>query len=861
MLAVGDVSACFRNNPWTARDKCLTAIRDVADPSLIRIDHVISFGFASGPGNAGEVMDAVIDVLGAIGILARKWVDDFIFQNSPIFTPPASAHPGFPLTANTVTFIAPPHPLITVHSPLTHSRKALPHRLPPGESIPDGYTSMSFDYDYCLDDINRVTSQLGIPWAMQKWQEFAFEVDYLGFSWDSWHKRVYLPDAKRLKYLTRINALLGEPHITLQPLEKVHGCLMHVTFVIRAGLSQLPSLQRAIQGFKGSRFVKHTLTSTARRDLLWWRSTLAQSDTFHALINRGTPINRQISVDASKEFGIGICMANAYKAWIWKPGALGQGRRDIGGAEAIALEFALRYIDAMGIRDELTRVLGDNKGAIGAYGRGRGRNVWTNEAVQRTWELQEAINCELDVVYVRSADNPADKVSQGDFSGLSRLPFSIPVTVLLLSDTFTEWPVPRSVGRRRQPQAQLMLPSPYRPQVAAADRIFCWSAPRIIAERRVTLAQPWRVQVALDREHAYESAWELSTRTGHGAGLLRYAEYCALRNIPEYDRFPIPVDLVAAFIGWAAGQLGSSGVRTWLAGLQAWHTVHGFTFPPTDSGPIRVAMMAIAKLAPIKSKKPPRTPVTLVHLHTLYNGLSFTNTFDIAVWAVACIAFWGLARLGEITVPSLRFVTTRHVCRSTSITWATENQVSSVSIDIPWTKTTQTQGATILLTRERNELACPLKALRMHLKANQALPADAHLFGYIVAEGGWRPMIKSQMMDRCEEIWKAAQLNVPSGHSFRIGGTSHLLSRGTDVQIVQKLGRWSSDAFFLYWRNAQAIIPLHVSTAAEQNEIRQRVETHLEGADSELLKAWQSIEAQQKEAKRLRARKPKHKPV
>jgi hypothetical protein len=373
-------------------------------------------------------MDAVIDVLGAVGILARKWVDDFIFKNSPIFANPVSTHPGFPLSTTTVTFIAPLHPLITVHSPLTHSRKALPHRLPLGELVPAGYTSMSFDYAYCRDDINLVTSQLGIPWAMQKWQEFAFEVDYLGFSWDSWHKRVYLPDAKRLKYLTRIDTLLGESHITLKPLEKVHGCLMHVTFVIRVGLSRLPSLQRAIRGFKGSRFVKHTLTSSARHDLLWWRSTLVQSNTFHALISRGTPINRQISVDASKEFGIGIRMANAYKAWVWKPGALGQGGCDIGGAEAIALEFALRYIDAMGIRDELTRVLGDNKGAIGAYDRGRGRNVWTNEAVRRTWELQEAINCELDVVYVRSADNPADKVSRGDFSGLSRLPctFTIP---------------------------------------------------------------------------------------------------------------------------------------------------------------------------------------------------------------------------------------------------------------------------------------------------------------------------------------------------------------------------------------------------------------------------------------------------
>jgi hypothetical protein len=104
-------------------------------------------------------------------------------------------------------------------------------------------------------------------------------------------------------------------------------------------------------------------------------------------------------------------------------------------------------------------------------------------------------------------------------------------------------------------------------------------------------------------------------------------------------------------------------------------------------------------------------------------------------------------------------------------------------------------------------------------------------------------MVKSAMMERCEGIWKAAQLSIPSGHSFHIGGASHHLGRGTDVQIVQRLGRWSSDAFYLYWRNAQAIIPLHIASAAERNKICTQVEKHLEGADSEVIEAWKSIQA------------------
>ena len=116
-------------------------------------------------------------------------------------------------------------------------------------------------------------------------------------------------------------------------------------------------------------------------------------------------------------------------AWRWLPGALGQGGRDIGGAEAIGLEFTLRYLWCIGVHGEQTHVLGDNTSTIGAFNRGQGQNVWTNESVWWAWEVQEDIYGELEVVYVRSAENPADTVSRGDFRGLSSLEcaFDIPL--------------------------------------------------------------------------------------------------------------------------------------------------------------------------------------------------------------------------------------------------------------------------------------------------------------------------------------------------------------------------------------------------------------------------------------------------
>ena len=41
---------------------------------------------------------------------------------------------------------------------------------------------------------------------------------------------------------------------------------------------------------------------------------------------------------------------------------------------------------------------------------------------------------------------------------------------------------------------------------------------------------------------------------------------------------------------------------------------------------------------PARDKRP---PVTLAHMDALLCGLDHTNTFDVAVYAVACAAFWG----------------------------------------------------------------------------------------------------------------------------------------------------------------------------------------------------------------------------
>ena len=104
-------------------------------------------------------------------------------------------------------------------------------------------------------------------------------------------------------------------------------------------------------------------------------------------------------------------------------------------------------------------------------------------------------------------------------------------------------------------------------------------SPKIIAQRKEILTEDWRIKVAMDAERVYERVWESGTRSGHGAGLLRFTEYCESRGIPEIHRFPLTDELAVGFIGWAAGQLGPEcgpHLACWLESLahSPWLPVH-----------------------------------------------------------------------------------------------------------------------------------------------------------------------------------------------------------------------------------------------------------------------------------------------
>ncbi|KAI0634365.1 hypothetical protein C8Q77DRAFT_1055347, partial [Trametes polyzona] len=363
-----------------------------------------------------------------------------------------------------------------------------------------------------------------------------------------------------------------------------------------------------------------------------------------------------------------------------------------------------------------------------------------------------------------------------------------------------------------------VAPSPLRPFVLADERISHWTSPHAL-EFRASLSQILPPSTSNRLFHTILGGLETGTKKNYGAGLLRFTQFCDEAGIPESVRMPAPEPVIAAFVARYAGTVRHDTIGGWLAGLALWHAING---APWGGG----KMLAYAKKGARRIQPPPlpkRPPVTLEHLHALFAGLRLDNTFDAAVFAVACVAFWGCRRLGELVIPSRRgFDPGKHVAAAVEVGVRTvPSKVKYAVFHIPWTKTTKTAGTDIVLT-QNNDPSDPVTALLNHRMLNKEIPSGAPMFAFLTPATveGWAPMTRGWFLQRCNQVWMQAGLGILTGHCFRIGGATELLLMGTHPDIVATQGGWKSRAFLEYWRKIEAILPLFISNSFNQSRVQ-----------------------------------------
>ncbi|KII91421.1 hypothetical protein PLICRDRAFT_173273 [Plicaturopsis crispa FD-325 SS-3] len=304
--------------------------------------------------------------------------------------------------------------------------------------------------------------------------------------------------------------------------------------------------------------------------------------------------------------------------------------------------------------------------------------------------------------------------------------------------------------------------------------------------------------VLLATESVIKESWAPDTQAGYSSGVAAFCSFCDEHGVPLESRLP-------AF--------GNSS--NCVSGVRAWHITNNV---PWEMGiRLRQTLRGVHALAP--KGRPPRPPVTSAMLEVLARELDLAVPMDACVLAAATSALWGQARLGELFSPWANSFDGGYIPMRSSLSEPTTED-GSRPLHLPWSKTRKSNGDIIMICRQ-NGASDPIDALENHLLVNNP-PPNIPLFSF-KSKSGFTCLTKKRLLLVCNRIWAAHGFVRFQGHGFRIGGTTELLLRGVDPEIVKSMGRWTSDAFLRYWRELETLIPMHVERLATVKEFFSRL--------------------------------------
>ena len=182
--------------------------------------------------------------------------------------------------------------------------------------------------------------------------------------------------------------------------------------------------------------------------------------------------------------------------------------------------------------------------------------------------------------------------------------------------------------------------------------------------------------------------------------------------------------------------------------------------------------------------------LTIPDLETILNALSCsTNHDDLLFQAMLLTGFFALMRLGELTFPN----------DANLHNWIKVTKRSSLTIDddqysflLPSHKADRFfEGNRIIIKKKQFSNLNPLFVFRRYLASRDtSFPLSSSL--WLMANGAV-PTRQFFISHLCHFFNRDV-----AGQSMRAGGATSLAENGVPPSLIQLIGRWTSDAFFIY---------------------------------------------------------------
>ena len=293
------------------------------------------------------------------------------------------------------------------------------------------------------------------------------------------------------------------------------------------------------------------------------------------------------------------------------------------------------------------------------------------------------------------------------------------------------------------------------------------------------------------------------TRQGYTLAITSYTMYCAMQKVKPWPALEnVLVEWVTGRIFGSPiprqGQVKPNTMQSYLSALRSYHVNNNLLIQVFSSSRVeRILHGARYLFSHIKKK---RLPITKDILEKI-TGATSISIEELNIDTAFKVAWAGFLRMGEFTYTEaeaqLQIFTHTKLTQS-DITFSEGDQHAILRLKRSKTDIHHTGVEIILAATPNAPRTCPVKALRALFTHDLQLNS-APLFWLT---GRSTAFARKPVLDILQKRLQHHSINLPqhyTGHSFRKGAAQHASDNNMLEEHIQKLGRWTSRAFQLYF--------------------------------------------------------------
>lgn len=299
--------------------------------------------------------------------------------------------------------------------------------------------------------------------------------------------------------------------------------------------------------------------------------------------------------------------------------------------------------------------------------------------------------------------------------------------------------------------------------------------------------------------------------------MKRFYTFCTTYSV--IDPFPLTEQTLCFFASYLAEQgLAPQTGKAYLSALRNTQISLGLPDPRDQSSlpMLKRVQSGISRTRLQQGTTPTRIrlPITLHTLGRIRETLvASDNPNRTVMWAIACTAFFGFFRLGELLPESAATFNS-----ATHLAWgdvAVDDRTAPrmVQIHLKRSKCDQFGAGSDIVVGVTGKTLCPVTAIVSYIEARGTNPGPFFL------DSSGQMVLKPWFISRIRDV--LTTIGIPShqyaGHSFRIGAATTAAMVGIEDSTIQTLGRWHSAAFLRYIRTPKERLASLSATLASQN--------------------------------------------